>query len=296
MVIGVALAAIALGCWAGGRAADLMLPRWAPGSVAGGVRGGGGTPFAVRAAGAFDRGALLMLVSMFAIIVPGTFLAAYADGYQAAPDQPQRDRYGRRRLLGDRHRRGHRRHRRHRLRSHHGRRSASSWSGSEPRCPRRAVEFRVRRPAVGGRSGGACAPRWRCRRDRTQWLRRGDDLPLPRPGRARPQRAFGRVDARWRTAFLRRPRGPDHLDWDYAKAVASVIDTAYPEGQPLRVYHYWRRRADLAALPLVGGVLGRRAWCPKSIPALSRSTASSSDSRAPTVLTCAWKTLGSVWR
>jgi spermidine synthase len=30
---------------------------------------------------------------------------------------------------------------------------------------------------------------------------------------------------------------PTHLDWDYAKAVASVIDTSYPEGQPLRVYH-----------------------------------------------------------
>ena len=30
---------------------------------------------------------------------------------------------------------------------------------------------------------------------------------------------------------------PTYLDWDYAKAVASVIDTAYPEGLPLRVYH-----------------------------------------------------------
>ena len=30
---------------------------------------------------------------------------------------------------------------------------------------------------------------------------------------------------------------PTYLDWDYAKAVASVIDTSYPEGQPLRVYH-----------------------------------------------------------
>jgi hypothetical protein len=30
---------------------------------------------------------------------------------------------------------------------------------------------------------------------------------------------------------------PTYLDWDYAKAVASVIDTAYPAGQPLRVYH-----------------------------------------------------------
>jgi spermidine synthase len=30
---------------------------------------------------------------------------------------------------------------------------------------------------------------------------------------------------------------PTYLDWDYAKSIASVIDTAYPEGQPLRVYH-----------------------------------------------------------
>jgi spermidine synthase len=30
---------------------------------------------------------------------------------------------------------------------------------------------------------------------------------------------------------------PTHLHFDYAKAVASVIDTEYPEGQPLRVYH-----------------------------------------------------------
>ena len=30
---------------------------------------------------------------------------------------------------------------------------------------------------------------------------------------------------------------PTYLDWDYAKAVASVIDTEYPEGEPLRVYH-----------------------------------------------------------
>jgi spermidine synthase len=30
---------------------------------------------------------------------------------------------------------------------------------------------------------------------------------------------------------------PTYLDWDYAKAVASVIDTAYPEGRPLRAYH-----------------------------------------------------------
>jgi spermidine synthase len=30
---------------------------------------------------------------------------------------------------------------------------------------------------------------------------------------------------------------PTYLHFDYAKAVASAIDTVYPEGQPLRVYH-----------------------------------------------------------
>ena len=30
---------------------------------------------------------------------------------------------------------------------------------------------------------------------------------------------------------------PTYLHFDYAKAVVSAIDTAYPEGQPLRVYH-----------------------------------------------------------
>jgi hypothetical protein len=77
LVIGVALAAIALGSWAGGRVADLMPPRQALGPLlaVSGVAVAA-TPFAVRAAGAFDRGVLLTLVSPFAIIVPGTFLAA----------------------------------------------------------------------------------------------------------------------------------------------------------------------------------------------------------------------------
>ena len=43
--------------------------------------------------------------------------------------------------------------------------------------------------------------------------------------------------ARWRTHSYVDLEDPTYLDWDYAKAVASVIDTSYPEGQPLRVYH-----------------------------------------------------------
>src|SRR5688572_10347781 len=77
LVIGVALAAIAMGSWAGGRAADLMPPRRLLGPLlaVSGVAVAA-TPFAVRAAGAIDDGVLLMLVSTFAIMVPGTTLAA----------------------------------------------------------------------------------------------------------------------------------------------------------------------------------------------------------------------------
>jgi MFS family permease len=77
LVIGIALAAIAIGSWTGGRVADVMPPRRALGPLlaVSGVAVAA-TPFAVRAAGAIDDGLLLMLVSTFAIIVPGTFLAA----------------------------------------------------------------------------------------------------------------------------------------------------------------------------------------------------------------------------
>src|SRR4029453_10130685 len=76
LVIGVALAAIALGSWAGGRVADLVPPRRALGPLlaVSGVAVAA-TPFAVRAAGAIDDGVLL-IVSTFAITVPGTLLAA----------------------------------------------------------------------------------------------------------------------------------------------------------------------------------------------------------------------------
>ena len=77
LVIGVALAAIALGSWAGGRAADLVPPRRALGpllaisGVAVAV-----TPFAVRGAATLGSGWSLMLVATLTIIVPGTLLAA----------------------------------------------------------------------------------------------------------------------------------------------------------------------------------------------------------------------------
>lgn len=77
LVIGIALAAIALGSWTGGRVADLMPPRRALGPLlAGSGVAVAATPFAVRAAGAIDDGVLLILVSTFAVMVPGTLLAA----------------------------------------------------------------------------------------------------------------------------------------------------------------------------------------------------------------------------
>ncbi|HYP44525.1 MAG TPA: fused MFS/spermidine synthase [Propionibacteriaceae bacterium] len=77
LVIGVALAAIALGSWAGGRLADVMPPRRALAPLLG-VSGVAValTPVAVRSAGAAGQGVLLMLVASLSIIVPGALLAA----------------------------------------------------------------------------------------------------------------------------------------------------------------------------------------------------------------------------
>ncbi len=77
LVIGVALAAIAMGAWAGGRMADVMPPRRALGPLlaVSGVAVAA-TPFAVRGAAAIGGTLLLTLVAVLSIIVPGTLLAA----------------------------------------------------------------------------------------------------------------------------------------------------------------------------------------------------------------------------
>jgi spermidine synthase len=241
LVIGLALAAIAVGCWAGGRIADLIPPRRALGPLlaVSGVAVAA-TPFAVRAAGAFDRGALLMLVSTVAIIVPGTFLAAVTPMVTKL-----------------------------RLTSLNetgtivGRLSAIGTVGAIvgtvvtgfvliSRLPISAimvglgavlvlaaavVEFRVR----GWRS--AIAP--------AVLVLLGGGAAVVAPGDCDvetiyhcavvvtdPDRPSGRVlmldGAPHSYVDL---EDPTYLDWDYAKAVASVTDTAYPKGQPLRVYH-----------------------------------------------------------
>ncbi|WP_345204748.1 fused MFS/spermidine synthase [Fodinibacter luteus] len=77
IVIGIALAAIAAGAWAGGRAADTMPPRNALGPLlaASGVAVAA-TPFVVRAAGETAGSGGALLVAMLAILVPGALLSA----------------------------------------------------------------------------------------------------------------------------------------------------------------------------------------------------------------------------
>ena len=94
LVIGIALAAIALGSWAGGRMADVIPPRRALGPLLGisGVAVAV-TPFVVRGAATLG-GSLLVLVATLAIIVPGALLAGRdTDGHEAPADQPGPDRH-----------------------------------------------------------------------------------------------------------------------------------------------------------------------------------------------------------
>ena len=77
MVIGLALAAIAMGAWAGGRMADRVNPRLALGPLFGfaGVVVAV-TPVAVRSAAAVDLAILLPMVAVVTIVLPSTMLAA----------------------------------------------------------------------------------------------------------------------------------------------------------------------------------------------------------------------------
>ncbi|MFW6772926.1 fused MFS/spermidine synthase [Nocardioides sp. CPCC 205120] len=77
LVIGVALAAIAVGSWAGGRLADLVDPRRTI-APALGISGAAValTPAVVRAAGSSGDGTLLVLAATTSIVVPGALLSA----------------------------------------------------------------------------------------------------------------------------------------------------------------------------------------------------------------------------
>lgn len=77
LVIGLALTAIAVGSWAGGRAADVVDPRAALAPLLG-VSGVvvAGTPFLVRGAAEAGNGSLLLPATALAIGVPGALLSA----------------------------------------------------------------------------------------------------------------------------------------------------------------------------------------------------------------------------
>jgi spermidine synthase len=241
LVIGVALAAIAMGCWAGGRAADLMPPRRLLGPLlaVSGVAVAA-TPFAVRAAGAIDDGVLLMLVSTFAIMVPGTTLAAVTPMVTKL-----------------------------RLTSLNetgtvvGRLSAIGTTGAIVGTVVTGFILISRLPVSGIMVGlgavlvGAAAlvelrvRGWRSAVAPAALVVLGGGAVAVAPGGCDvettyhcalvvtdPGRASGRV-----LMLDGAPHSyvdlddPTYLQFDYAKVVVSAIDTAYPEGLPLRVYH-----------------------------------------------------------
>ena len=241
LVIGVALAAIALGSWAGGRAADLIPPRRALGPLlaVSGVAVAA-TPFAMRAAGAFDRGVLLMLVSTFAIIVPGTFLAAVTPMVTKL----------RLTTLNE-------------TGTVVGRLSAIGTAGAIVGTVVTGFVLISRVPVSGIMVGlgavlvlaGALVEfrvrGWRSAVTPAVLVIVAGGVVAVAPGGCDVEtiyhcavvvkdqdRASGRV-----LMLDGAPHSyvdlddPTYLDWDYAKAVASVIDTEYPEGEPLRVYH-----------------------------------------------------------
>ena len=241
LVIGVALAAIALGSWAGGRIADVMPPRRALGPLLG-VSGvaAAATPFAVRGAGAIGDGAPLMLVAGLAIIVPGTLLAA-ATPMVTKLRLTSLDKTG----------------------SVVGQLSGTGTAGAIvgtvvtgfvliSRVPisgimvglgaslviaAALVELRVR----GWRSVGASALLVVLAGGAVAVAPGGCDVETTYHCAVimtDPDRASGRVllldGARHSYVDL---DDPTYLAFDYAKAVVSVIDTEYAEGQPLRAYH-----------------------------------------------------------
>jgi spermidine synthase len=240
LVIGVALAAIALGAWAGGRAADVVRPRraLAPLLAVSGVAVAL-TPAAVRGAAAVGD-AVLLLVAALTIIFPGALLAAVSPMVTKL----------RLRSLDD-------------TGTVVGQLSGIGTAGGIfgtvltgfvliSRVPVSAImvglgialvvaaaglELRARRPRMVAASallvvaGGAAvtvAPD-QCDAETTYHCAQV---------RTDPERPSGRVlmldGARHSYVDL---EDPTYLEYDYAKALVSVIDTAYPAGEPLRAYH-----------------------------------------------------------
>ncbi|GMA38185.1 hypothetical protein GCM10025883_02300 [Mobilicoccus caccae] len=77
LVIGIALAAIALGSWAGGRAADRIDPRDALAPLLGvSAIAAAAMPFVVRAVGMIGDAGLTLLAAAATIMIPGALLSA----------------------------------------------------------------------------------------------------------------------------------------------------------------------------------------------------------------------------
>src|SRR5215203_3040551 len=162
IVIGLALAAIAMGSWAGGRLADRISPRYALGPLlaVSGVTVAA-TPFAVRGAGLISD-ALLMTTAGLAIIVPGALLAAVTPMVTKLRLRSLSETGTVVGQVGwNRHCRGDRRHCRDRFRAyltgagqwHHG----WAWSrAGHCRCDNRGTGSRL---AISGRSRRAGLPR-----------------------------------------------------------------------------------------------------------------------------------------
>jgi spermidine synthase len=241
LVIGVALAAIAMGCWLGGRVADMVPPRRVLGPLlaVSGVAVAA-TPFAVRTAGVFQNGLPLMIVSTLAIMVPGTLLAAVTPMVTKL-----------------------------RLTSLNetgtvvGRLSAIGTTGAIVGTVVTGFVLISRVPVSGIMIGlgvllviAAALVEWRVRSWRSAVapavlvIASGSAVAVAPGGcdvetiyhcavvLTDPDRPSGRV-----LMLDSAPHSyvdlddPTYLHFDYAKAVGSVIDTEYAKGQPLRVYH-----------------------------------------------------------
>lgn len=241
LVIGIALAAIAFGAWAGGRAADHVPPRRLLAPFLG-ISGAAvaATPFLVRGTAAAGDGALLLLVAALSILVPGSLLSAVTPAVIKL------------RLSGL-----------HETGTVVGRLSGIGTVGAIVGTVFTGFVLISRVPVSGilvglgvallaaslvvGPSGG------RGRRDvalATAVALAGLGA-VAAPGgcdvettyhcltlEEDPERDTGRV---LRLDGVRHSyvdlADPTYLDFDYVQAVASVIDTAYPPGEAVRAYH-----------------------------------------------------------
>ena len=86
---------------------------------------------------------------------------------------------------------------------------------------------------------------------------------------------------------------PTHLEFAYAKGVVAAIDTAYPPGQPLRAYHLGAGRADPAATSSTRPGRAPGAWCRRSTPGWSPSTANGWATTPAARSRCGSRTAGS---